>query len=110
LGYSGWYPVSGRVKEVLDRWPEEAETLTSVPVEGSSSIYLFNYSVDPRLKGSGVSRALLWELAAEVRAERPTVLCAATVSEDGERVARRFGLEPVATVWKEGLPWKWFHS
>lgn len=108
VGYSGWYPVAPDFLRLLRDYPEDAASVAAVPHEGSGCLYLFNYSVVSALRRSLASASLMKKLAEEVENEHPTALCAATVSEDGVRVARRFGMTEGPIVAKDGKPWRWY--
>lgn len=103
VGYACWHPFVWREGE-----GDEGVRVVSAGEDGGRlPVYLFNYSVHPAFYRSGVSRRLLQGLAAEVAGRR---LCAATVSEDGARVAARFGMRAIRVYLKRGAPWTWWES
>lgn len=110
IGYSGWHPISRWVFECIEGDPARADLgiLLPSPQSEDSLIYLFNYSVHPSLLHSPISRALLAQLAQQRPPGVPC--CAATVSEAGEGVARRFGMEEGGYFIKNGQRWGWFRN
>ncbi len=95
VGYSAWHPIDAatwRRFETHDPpWHDRALVSLTRAQEGDY-LYLFNYSVlAPWRRGEG-SRALLRGLAQDVAKVSPRGMVAITVSDDGSRVARRFGL------------------
>lgn len=97
VGYSAWHPFD---PALLDRpWPE------NVPIDpDAAAAYLFNYSVIPSLIGSPLARDLMRHLDAQVRGF--TVLAADTVSPDGVRAARRWGMQLHEARRVRGAPWE----
>ncbi|MCA9554757.1 MAG: hypothetical protein KC933_32305 [Myxococcales bacterium] len=96
VGYSGWYPIAPELFERLRLSPESitdrGEVLPLGEASDERALYLFNYSVIPQLRGGPVAGELLRALANDVAMAPHAGLCAITVSEDGARVARRFGM------------------
>lgn len=94
VGYSGWHPISSATFEALEHSTSAEDR--DVPPEQTRGteplVYLFNYSVAPFLRGSETARRLLRALKLDIKACKPQGLAAITVSADGERVARRWGL------------------
>jgi hypothetical protein len=97
-GYSGWYPIA---KTTFDRLCYEPESISHrgemVGLNNGSPkgqyIYLFNISIIRQLHRSAQSRALLTRLRNDLNAAKALGIATVAVSEAGERVARRFGLE-----------------
>jgi hypothetical protein len=102
-GYSAFHPVASYQLQKPD-----LDLLAPVPLSATTPLYLFNYSVHSSLKRTILSRFLLSRLALDLSSFSKNPRCAATVSEDGERVARRFGLLPAQTLYRQGLPWVWW--
>lgn len=102
VGYSGFYPVSNTLHGELaaGRVPtlDRQSLLPDTSLPHSGLFYVFNYSVVPAFLGSWLSRTLVGDLSAALEHVQPTALCAITVSEAGQRVARRFGMSPVGLV------------
>ncbi|MGH6815013.1 MAG: hypothetical protein ACREC6_04855 [Hyphomicrobiaceae bacterium] len=107
VGYTGWYPVSETVYESLARndvhidyrglaipWSKVGDT--------GNYIYLFNYSIIEALRKSRESRIMMTFLAEQIGHIPIAGMAATVVSEDGARVARRFGLEYVRDVKIDG--------
>ncbi len=96
IGYTGWYPMSPGVFEMFENRPGTFQDRRVLPVPrggvGTPLLYLFNYSVAPCLKKTRVSRVLMQRYAETIAAQTPIGLAAITVSEEGSRVARRFGM------------------
>jgi hypothetical protein len=108
VAYTAWHPVSPLVFAWLDTTPREAdpEALQAVPLGDQPFLYLFNYSARRELRGTALTRVLMQNYAAEIAAVAPAGLCALTVSDDGARVARRFGMTARQRWWKDGCPWE----
>jgi hypothetical protein len=105
VGYAAWYPVD---KTVFDRLAQQPQKLTHrgqiAPVAASDYLYVFNYSVVPDLRGSQVAARLIKTLAADIAAQKPKGLSAVTVSDDGARVAKRFGMVHRGQMTHDGVP------
>lgn len=69
-----------------------------------SFIYLFNYSIIPALRGTAHSRTLIKNYASELNAIPSLGLAAVTVSADGARIARKFGLTERGSMTHDGEP------
>jgi hypothetical protein len=97
MGYAGWYPMPAATFELLANRPGELCGRRVMPEplrpEARPWIYVFNYSVVPALRGTALSRTLIKTLAADLASVRPLGLAAITVSEDGRRIAERFGMQ-----------------
>lgn len=107
VGYTGWYPISRNVFQLLHSDPL---TITHrgliAPLQrldtGGNFIYLYNYSIISALRKTDQSRILVSELAATLSSLKILGMAAVTVSDDGERVARRFGLNYSGDMFHEG--------
>jgi hypothetical protein len=95
LGYAAAFAMSAAEYEALsaspERWSSRAVEARGELAEGEPA-YLFNYGVTPALVGTPVAQALVLDLAARLHRTKPSALLAITVSQDGARVAQRFGL------------------
>lgn len=96
LGYTGVIPIA---EATFARFEEGAVSLTGPAIAalpaveaGGSFLYLFNYSVVPRLRGTRMAARVVKALAEDVARTPHRGLAALTVSGDGERVAARFGM------------------
>jgi hypothetical protein len=110
VGYTAWYPI---VPEVFDFALSKPESITHrgfmMPLRalqaGGSYLYLFNVSIVPRLRGATAQSRLLMQLyAADLAAVKKLGMAAVTVSEDGARLSRRFGLAQVGLMMFEDEP------
>jgi hypothetical protein len=97
LGYTGVVPIAA---ETFARLERGEASLAGAPIAalaavepGGSFLYLFNYSVVPRLRGTPMAARVVKALADDVARLPHRGLAALTVSRDGERVALRFGME-----------------
>ncbi len=110
VGYSGWYPIEESVFEKMEQAPSSLTNrgqirpslLFNPQDEQGAYVYLFNFSVAPSLKGGWLARRLLEDLKNELTAFPKRGLASVTVSEDGQRVSRRFGLEKTGAMTHEG--------
>lgn len=97
VGYTGWYPMLDTMYDLFEQNPGKLKDRMVVPnvssVETSPYIYLFNYSVAPPLKESGLSSMLMKCCVQDVTAQNAKGLACITVSEDGVRIAQRFGMQ-----------------
>lgn len=94
-GYTGWYPISQSQFDVLVKSPERMDSRMVLPqalISRRPYLYLFNYSVKPGLNKTAFSKTMMRAFAASVQAMPAVGLCAITVSGDGERIAKRFGM------------------
>jgi hypothetical protein len=95
VGYAAAFAMSAAEYDALtaapERWASRAVEARGEVAEGEPA-YLFNYGVTPPLVGTSVARTLVLDLAARLHRAKPSALLAITVSHDGARVARRFGL------------------
>lgn len=108
VGYTGWYPIAELSFETLEARAaalrdRNVPALPALEAEGSF-IYLFNYSVLASLRRTSCSRRLLRALADDFAAVPLRGLAAIAVSEEGARVAERFGMRPSGTVVVGGAP------
>lgn len=92
-GYTGWYPMSEEQFTTFKNSPETVKNRRVVPERGSPYLYLFNYSVLPSLKKQPLTKLLLTRYAEDITKQKPKGLACITVSDDGARVAKRFGME-----------------
>lgn len=95
IGYSGWYPIDSATYERLRTNAPPWRDRAIVPMTSLSKgdfLYLFNYSILPAFRKGIGSRRLIQCLASEVGMVGSRGMAAITVSDDGARVARRFGL------------------
>lgn len=106
VGYTGWYPVSETVFQTLEKRPDSVTHrgfMFPLRETGNSPLlYLFNYSIVPQLRKTPQSKALLETMAKDMTAIHPRGLAAVTVSEDGIRVAKRYGLKHTGDMVFEG--------
>lgn len=97
VGYTGWYPMLETMFELFEKSPERLKDRMVVPnihkPKGQPYLYLFNYSVAPELKKTSLSKALMKRFAQDIAAQNAKGLACITVSDDGIRVANKFGME-----------------
>ncbi len=91
-GYTGWYPMSQNHFALMHHTPEQIHNRLVAPQESSPYLYLFNYSVAPNLKKSLVSKRLMHRYAEDIKAIDYRGLACITVSDEGIKVAQRFGM------------------
>jgi hypothetical protein len=105
VGYTGLYPVAA---DIFDRLHDTPRTLKHrgdmMPARDGTHIYLFNYSIAPAFRKTAYSRTMMQDYAAAVRSLDCKGLAAVTVSEDGVRVAERFGLRYRGDMTHDGAP------
>ena len=104
----GWLPAGYTALHFIDPGPPRLPLSPTAATE-KSWLYIFNYSAHPRFHHSPLTRDLLKSLATQLE-NLPFPRVAATVSPDGERIARRLGLRPIQTLVWEGHPWLWWES
>ena len=96
LGYTGVHPIAEATFARFEAGTASlaGAAITALPaVEvGGSFLYLFNFSVAPRLRGTRMAARVVKALADDVARTPHRGLAALTVSRDGERVAQRFGM------------------
>jgi hypothetical protein len=95
LGYTGWYPVEeATFARMENNTPPLADRaivpLTILPAR--PYLYVFNYSIVQSLQSTPFSGRLMRELAADITRATPAGLAAIAVSDDGIRIAERFGM------------------
>lgn len=97
VGYTGWYPMLETHFEIFEHHPEKLKDRMVVPYPSSLRnqpyLYLFNYSVIPCLKRSPLTKQLMEKYAQDINTQQARGLACITVSEDGTRVAHRFGMK-----------------
>lgn len=99
VGYTGWYPMTDAQFELMENHPEKQKTRMIIPERGATLsqsrplIYLFNYSVVPKLRKTCLTQVLMKTYSKEILDQNPRGLSCMTVSPDGERVANRFGMK-----------------
>ena len=95
-GYSGWYPMGESTYECFAKHPEKLVDRMIVPhtysAEQKPYLYLFNYSAIPALKKSSFAKALIKEYVQDISQQNARGLACITVSADGARIAKRFGM------------------
>lgn len=101
-GYTGWYPMLSTMYNVFKCAPETLVDRTVVPTKDSKLLYLFNFSVAEQLKKTALSRALMTQFAQDIERQKAEGLACITVSEDGARIAKRFGLKQSGYLTIEG--------
>ena len=109
VGYTGWYPVS---REVFDRLHDTPQTLRHrgeiAPLPAlaptGSYIYAFNYSIVERFRKTPQSARMIQTMASEIAGVPCKGLSAVTVSDDGVRVATRFGMNYRGEMTHDGVP------
>ncbi len=107
VGYTGWYPIDEKVFSLLETAPEKLTDrgqMKSLPCveENGSYLYLFNFSVIPCLKGTEQARNLLERYKKDLDAQPKRGLASVTVSPDGQRVSKRFGMRRAGQMTHEG--------
>jgi hypothetical protein len=107
VGYTGFYPISEASFERLSTGspPLEDRFLHPVPQAERPFVYIFNFSIVTNLRrstGSDGAGQMLRALDGDLGAANPRGLSAITVSPDGVRVCRRFGLEQGPSFMFEG--------
>jgi len=97
LGYTGLIPIAAETFERLERGTASlaGPAIAALPAvePGGSFLYLFNFSVVPRLRGTAMAARVVKGLASDVARTPHRGLAALTVSREGERVVERFGME-----------------
>lgn len=96
VGYTGWYPIPPSEFEKLERGGASMTDRTVKPIGGAPPanpfLYLFNFSVLAPLRGGPGARQVMQTLISEFEPLEPRGLSAITVSDDGARVVKRFGM------------------
>lgn len=98
VGYTGWYPISSFVFEIMKVSPESINhrgymsPLRELSTDGNF-IYIFNYSVIQPLKCTRHSATLIKSLAHDIaQINHLEGVAAVAVSNDGRRIAERFNM------------------
>ncbi|MHB8270254.1 hypothetical protein [Bradyrhizobium sp.] len=107
VGYTGWYPIASSIFELM---LEKPETITHrgfiapLPkLELASYLYLFNASIVPQLRrGTAQSSLLMRRFCEDLGNVQKRGLVSVTVSEDGARFSRRFGMTHMGTMTVDG--------
>jgi hypothetical protein len=107
VGYSGWFPISAGVFSLLLERPETVShrgLMTPLPrLDEPAYLYLFNASIVPQLRGASPQSALLMRrFADDIGGVRKKGLLSLTVSEDGRRFSRRFGMTQKGSIIVDG--------
>lgn len=103
IGYTGWYPIAPEIFDKFMRTPEQltdrgqAVALAEVDPMGCF-VYLFNYSIVQPLRHSKVSKKMLEALTDVLSNYAKMGAACVTVSEDGRRIARRYGLKKTGVM------------
>lgn len=106
VGYTGWYPMLESVFNTFEKNPESLVDRTVIPcprTEGDRTksqfapaeklfLYLFNYSVAPAFKKTQLSKRLMKDYSTLIHSKNAQGLACITVSDDGARIANRFGM------------------
>jgi len=95
VGYTGWYPMLETAFETFKNNPEKLTSRMVVPTQLNKEkplLYLFNCSVAPQLKQKILTKPLMSAFAQDISKQNPKALACITVSDDGSRVAKRFGM------------------
>lgn len=96
VGYTGWYPMLDTMFETFKNSPEQLKNRMVVPNTAVDSddllLYLFNFSCAAQLKKTALSKALMTRCAEDIAKQNPKGLACITVSDDGIRIAKRFGM------------------
>ncbi|AKT39488.1 hypothetical protein [Chondromyces crocatus] len=108
VGYTGWVPIQEVTFDHLETRAAalRVRTLPVLPAvdpEGAY-IYLFNYSIIGPLRKTSCSRRMMRALAMDIEALPLRGLAAITVSEEGARVAERFGMAESGVIGVDGTP------
>lgn len=95
-GYTGWYPMLDTMYETFTDSPEKLKNRMVVPhVQGRDAaalLYLFNFSVHAGFKKSPLSKALMTKVSEDIAKQKARGMACITVSDDGIRIAKRFGM------------------
>jgi hypothetical protein len=105
VGYTGWYPIAGPIFDLMYDNPESIThrgIIMPAKLEAHPYVYLFNYSVIPQLRKTRHSARVVKSLAQELESIRPRGMATVAVSEDGARIASRFGLSQRGTMRFQG--------
>jgi hypothetical protein len=106
VGYTAWYPISEDIFATLKTAPHRIThrgDIAPVSYATGAPLYLFNYSIIPALHKTSASRQMLQSYATEITAHGARRLSAVTVSKDGARVARRFGMTYRGDITHDGV-------
>jgi hypothetical protein len=102
VGYTGWYYVEKNTFDMVAQMQHNNIVITNrffLPSkEKTPYLYLFNYSIAPALNHSQYSRELIKNYVSELSAIRYDGLFCATVSDDGIRIAEKFGMKKIGSI------------
>lgn len=106
MGYTGWYPMLETAFQLFENNPGELKDRMVVPnthiTEQAPYLYLFNFSAAVALKKSNFTQALMQRFVEDISAQKPAGLACITVSEDGMRIANRFGMTRSGAITVDG--------
>ncbi len=106
VGYTGWYPISEEVFNLLSDTPEKIKhrgAMVPVPLQPRENyVYLFNFSIAPQLVGSVHSRALIKDYAGQIVSIPKSGMAAVTVSKYGISACEKFGLHCTGQITHNG--------
>lgn len=94
VGYTGWYPMLESTFEIFEKKADQLKDRMVIPYISLSRpyLYFFNMSVISSLKKTPLSKNLMRKFSDEVSSINANGYACITVSEDGKRVADRFGM------------------
>jgi len=96
VGYTGWYPMFDFMFNIFEKNSEVLKDRMVVPdyfaKKSQPFLYLFNYSIVSSLRKTQFSKKLMTAYAQDIHNQDPQGLTCITVSDDGKRVASRFGM------------------
>ncbi len=105
VGYTGWYPMLETAFEAFKNNPDKLTSRMVVPTHLNKTrplLYLFNSSVAPQLKQKILTKPLMSMFAQDISQQNPKGLACITVSEDGSRIAKRFGMSCTGSLTIDG--------
>jgi hypothetical protein len=107
VGYTGWYPITADMFNVLhDRPHQITHRGFMVPLKELAAqdnyIYLFNYSIIDQLRKTAQSSQLIKGMVDQIKSVAYKGLGAVTVSEDGIRIAEQFGMRFKGDITHDG--------
>jgi hypothetical protein len=107
VGYSGWHPIPEAVYSKLHDTPEQITNRDQImPIKGlehdCNYAYIFNISIIQQLQKTTISKSLIKTLVDDLQKQPLAGLAVITVSPDGQRIARRFGLHQTGSITHHG--------